>query len=76
MPQSSNAGELILEWLELTGIRQDSLGSEYGQKKVQFHQMIHNKTPKHEASVLMSKIMSDKGITLDKLDELRELKGV
>ncbi|MBU5242884.1 hypothetical protein KQH98_06110 [Lactococcus lactis] len=75
MPQSSNAGELILEWLELTGIRQDSLGSEYGQKKVQFHQMLHNKNPKHEASVLMSKIMSDKGITLDKLDELRELKG-
>ena len=75
MPQSSNAGELILEWLELTGIRQDSLGSEYRQKKVQFHQMLHNKTPKHEASVLMSKIMSDKGITLDKLDELRELKG-
>lgn len=74
MPESSNAGKLILEWLELTGIRQDSLGSEYGQKKINFNQMLHNKKPKHEASVLMSRIMSDKGITLEKLDELRRLK--
>lgn len=76
MPESSNAGKLILEWLKLTGIRQDSLGSEYGQKKINFNQMLHNKKPKHEASVLMSRIMSDKGITLDKLEELRRTKEV
>ncbi|WP_270745202.1 hypothetical protein [Lactococcus petauri] len=76
MPESSNAGKLILEWIELTGVRQDSLGSEYGQKKIQFNQMLHNKKPKPEASVLMSRIMSDKGITLDKLEELRRLKEV
>lgn len=76
MPESSNAGKLILEWIKLTGVRQDSLGSEYGQKKIQFNQMLHNKKPKPEASVLMSRIMSDKGITLDKLEELRRLKEV
>ena len=38
--------------------------------------MLHNKKPKPEASVLMSRIMSDKGITLDKLEELRRLKEV
>lgn len=75
MPQSSNAGAMILEWLELTGIRQDTLGSEYGQKRVQFHVLLHNEKPKHELSVLLSKIMSDKGITLEKLQELRKLKG-
>jgi hypothetical protein len=76
MPESSNAGKLILEWLELTGIRQDSLGSEYGQKRINFNQLLHQKNPKHDGSVLLSRIMSDKGITLDKLEELRKLKEV
>lgn len=74
MPVESKAGELILEWIKLTGSRQDVLASEYGFKNVTFHQVLHGKRSGQKYSVQLTKIMSDKGITIASLDELRKLK--
>ncbi|MQW23920.1 MULTISPECIES: hypothetical protein [unclassified Lactococcus] len=74
MPQSSIAGKLILEWLDLTGIRQETLASEYQMSKEAFNLMLHNSSPGHKHSLMMSVIMNDKRITRDKLDELRKSK--
>lgn len=78
MPVENIAGEMILEWLELTGYRQSSLADQYQTNPVTFNQLLHGKrNASRKGSTynnLLTQIISEQGITREKLSRLRKMK--
>lgn len=78
MPVENIAGEMILEWLELTGYRQSSLADQYQTHHVTFNQLLHGKrNVNRKGSMynnLLTQIISEQGITKEKLELLRKMK--
>lgn len=79
MPVENIAGEMILEWLQLTGFPQSSLADQYQINKVTLNQLLHGKRNSNRKGYkynnLLTQIISEQGITKEKLEKLRKVRN-